>query len=160
MTQKIQKILSFEAFSSPTELNSNDFKLYQKAKEISKNAYAPYSNFRVGCALELSSGEIVLANNQENIAYPSGLCAERVALFYAGANFPNDEVLTIFIYAEGNLLPENNFLTPCGSCRQVMAESQHRQKQSFRILLCGNDKQVLMVEKMEDLLPFSFGMID
>ena len=160
MTQKIQKILSFETFSSPSELDSNDFKLYQKAKEISKNAYAPYSNFRVGCALELSSGEIVLANNQENIAYPSGLCAERVALFYAGANFPNDEVLTIFIYAEGNLLPKNNFLTPCGSCRQVMSESQHRQKQTFRILLCGNDNQVLMVEKMEDLLPFSFGMID
>jgi len=160
MNQKIQKFLSFETYSSPSELSSNDFKLYLKAKEISKKAYAPYSKFNVGCALELASGEIVVANNQENIAFPSGLCAERVALFYAGANFPTDEVLTIFIYAEGELLPDNNFLTPCGSCRQVMTESQRRQKERFRILLCGNDQHVLVVEKIDDLLPFSFGMIE
>lgn len=160
MSKKIQKQLVYTSFLNPSELVEQDFLLYQKAKLIAQQAYAPYSKFNVGCALELNSGEIVLANNQENAAYPSGLCAERVAFFYAGANYPNDAIKTVFIYASGDFLKADEFLSPCGACRQVMAESQQRQQQPFRILLCGNDTQVLVVDKIEDLLPFSFGKTD
>lgn len=157
MTKKIEKNIIFTVAETPSELSENDFNLFKKAKSIAAKAYAPYSEFKVGCAIELISGEIILSSNQENAAYPSGLCAERVGLFYAGANYPDDEIKTIFIYAVGEMLQKEDFLSPCGACRQVMAETQSRQKNTFRILLCGNDEQVLIVEKVEDILPFMFG---
>jgi homotetrameric cytidine deaminase len=113
----------------------------------------------VGAAVLLENGLIIEGNNQENVAYPSGLCAERVALFYAGANYPNVKVDTICIVAKGDLLPKENLLTPCGGCRQVMIETENRQKQAFRTILVSQNNKVMIFESALDLLPFAFGVI-
>ena len=113
----MNKLLSidYQEYDSWKELNSNDLELAERAFSSSKLAYAPYSKFNVGAALRMNSGQIIVGNNQENIAFPSGLCAERVALFHAGSNFPNEEVETICIVAEGELMPKEQLLSPCGS---------------------------------------------
>jgi cytidine deaminase len=94
----------------------------------------------------------------ENIAFPSGLCAERVALFYAGANYPDSEIETLCIVAKGDLVPKNHILSPCGSCRQVMLESENRQRVPIRVILINQDGKVLIVESAKDFLPFGFGI--
>ena len=99
---------------------------------------------------------IILGSNQENIAYPSGLCAERVALFYAGAIYPNLKVKKICVVAKGDLIPKENWVSPCGSCRQVMAESQNRQKEPIEIILVSQNNRVLVFHSVTDLLPFVF----
>ena len=124
--------IKYQLLDSWKELPENDRSLVEQAYTISRDAYAPYSNFKVGAAVLLDDGNVVLGSNQENIAFPSGLCAERVALFYTGANHPDRKVLKIAIVAKGDLLPENNGLSPCGSCRQVMLESEIRQAQPDR----------------------------
>ncbi len=148
---------SYKLFKSSTELVSNDKQLVSKAIEAMNNAYAPYSKFKVGASVKLSNGEIVLGNNQENIAYPSGLCAERVALFYAGAMFPNQSIETLCIVAKGDLVPETALLSPCGSCRQVMLESESRQNIPIRVILVNQDDSVIMVDSVKYFLPFGFG---
>ena len=125
---------SFDVYSNETELNQLDFKLLAEAKEAVLKAYAPYSNFHVGAAVLLEDGTIIQGNNQENIAYPSGLCAERVALFHAGAQFPGIAVDLICIVAKGDLMPISQLLSPCGACRQVMLESENRQNKPNRTL--------------------------
>jgi cytidine deaminase len=159
MKQHLKIEHTFEVYTSPKKLSASDTILYNKAKNIAEKAYAPYSKFLVGCALQLDNGEVITANNQENMAYPSGLCAERIALFCAGANFPDAAIQTVFIYSKGDFLEKDKFLSPCGACRQVMVESQMRQKFAFRILLCGNDKKVLEVKEIEDIMPFAFGKL-
>jgi cytidine deaminase len=104
----------------------------------------------------LQSGLVIEGNNQENIAYPSGLCAERVALFYAGANHPNDPILKICIVAEGDLMPQGALLSPCGSCRQVMLESEARQAYAIEVLLVQRSGEVLVLPSVQNLLPFGF----
>ena len=152
-----QIIIKYSEFSSWKELSEKEVKMVDLAYSICEKAYAPYSKFQVGASLLLSNGEIVSGNNQENIAYPSGLCAERVALFYAGANYPNVKVDTICIVAKGDLLPKENLLTPCGGCRQVMIEKENRQKQAFRTILISQNNRVLIFNSAIDLLPFAFG---
>ena len=120
-------------------------------------AYAPYSNFKVGASVRLENGEIVVGNNQENIAYPSGLCAERVALFYVGANYPNVSIETICIVAKGDLIPIDSILAPCGCCRQVMIESEQRQSKPIRVILVNQNKTVVVIETVKHFLPFIFG---
>jgi cytidine deaminase len=148
---------SYELLPSKSELNASDQLLAEQAIEAMDNAYAPYSKFNVGAALKLITGEIIQGNNQENIAYPSGLCAERVALFYAGANFPGIEIETLCIVATGDLVPKSHILSPCGSCRQVMLESQTRQKKPIRVILINQDGTILIVNSAKDFLPFGFG---
>ena len=128
--------------------------LYDYAKKAAMEAYAPYSHFNVGAAVLLKNGEIVYGNNQENIAYPSGLCAERVALFSAGATYPKQPVIAMAIVAikNGEIQPS---IAPCGACRQVMLETEQRYSQPMQILLCGKDETIL-VDTVRDLLPFSF----
>ena len=104
-------------------------------------------------------GSFVLGNNQENAAFPSGICAERVALFYAGANFPNKKVITLCIVAKGDLMPASQLLSPCGGCRQVMLESENRQKQPIRVLLVNQDGRTMILDSVIQLLPFGFGRI-
>lgn len=118
-------------------------------------AYAPYSNFKVGCAVELNDGTIIEGSNQENAAYPSGLCAERTALFYANAKYPDIPVKTIAItaYHDGDFVKD--ICSPCGACRQVMAEIEHRFKQDITILMCSKDT-VYEVESVKSLLPLAF----
>ncbi|MEI7505067.1 MAG: cytidine deaminase [Paludibacter sp.] len=137
------------------ELSIEDQQLINKAKEQVQKAYAPYSGFHVGAAIELENGEIITGSNQENSAYPSGLCAERVAMFYANAQYPNVAPITLAIAAFTN----DNFLvepvTPCGSCRQVLLETEMRYEKNIRILLYGTE-HVFMIENIKQLLPLCF----
>ena len=149
--------LAYEEYAHFSELKERDQLLLKKANEVVENAYAPYSNFKVGASVLLENGEVILGSNQENIAYPSGLCAERVALFYAGANFPQTKVDTICIVAKGDLIPKDHLLSPCGSCRQVMSESEMRQNKPFRVILVSQNNKVLVFNSALDLLPFAFG---
>lgn len=138
-------------------LSITDRKLRDSAINAAKRAYAPYSRFNVGAAVLLKDGAIVEGGNQENMAYPSGLCAERVALFAAGASFPEIPVEAIAIVAvkDGNI---QSSIAPCGGCRQVMLETEQRYGQPIRILLCGRDETIL-VSSAKDLLPLSFAGI-
>ncbi|MBN2776946.1 MAG: cytidine deaminase [Bacteroidales bacterium] len=151
--------IKFREFQQ-ADLNSIDNNLVSKAVEAAKNAYAPYSHFRVGAAVLLADGSLVLGNNQENAAYPSGLCAERVALFYANANYPNtsvDTICVVVIDKDDNVIPQS--VSPCGSCRQVIAETEMRYKSDIRILLVSKDS-ILEFKSIKDLLPLSFSQQD
>ena len=153
MTEKtIETKVSILSFN---ELNPTQKALIDKAKEQVGKAYAPYSNFHVGAAVELENGEIFAGSNQENSAYPSGLCAERVAMFYANAQFPDVAVKTIAIaaFTNGNFLPEP--ITPCGSCRQVLLESEMRFEKNITVLLYGTNN-IFQLENIRQLLPLCF----
>ena len=154
----MDKEFKFTYKTLPLEsLDGNDLLLVEKAVSGMDNAYAPYSNFKVGASVRLENGEIVVGNNQENIAYPSGLCAERVALFYVGANYPNVSIETICIVGKGDLIPIDSILAPCGSCRQVMIESEQRQSKPIRVILVNQNKTVVVIETVKHFLPFIFG---
>lgn len=137
------------------ELNTTEKLLVNKAKEVLKDAYAPYSRFQVGAALLLSNGEIITGSNQENIAFPSGICAERTALFYAHSRYPKDSVETMAIaaYTAGEFVQKP--ITPCGSCRQVMKETEIRFHQPIRLILYG-EKECYIIENSGDLIPWAF----
>lgn len=149
--------INYEYFEDYNELSKDEVDLIQKAYGICEKAYAPYSEFKVGASILLSNGEVILGNNQENAAYPSGLCAERVALFYANANYDNDKVQTIVVVSNGDLIDEKLVITPCGSCRQVMLESEKRQDEPIRIILVARNRSVYIFNSIQDLLPFGFG---
>ena len=136
------------------ELSTEDRRLRDAAVTAAGRAYAPYSRFKVGAAVLLEDESIIEGNNQENIAYPSGLCAERVALFTVGATSPEKPVKAIAIAAlkNGKMQPA---IAPCGGCRQVMIETEQRHGQPIRILLCGCD-ETLLIPSAKDLLPLSF----
>ena len=137
-----------------SELSGTDKVLYQKALDASGRAYAPYSRFQVGAAALLENGEVITGCNQENAAYPSGLCAERVALFSAGAAWPDVPVVALAIIAcqEGTVREQ---IAPCGACCQVMLETEQRFNRPMRILLCGAE-YVHVIDSVSTLLPFSF----
>lgn len=138
-----------------TELDPEIQVLINKAKEQVEQAYAPYSHFFVGAAVLLENGALFVANNQENAAYPSGLCAERIALFYANAQFPNTPVKAIAIAASNG----NGYLplppSPCGSCRQVMLETEARFGHNINIYMYGTEC-IYQVDSVEQLLPLKF----
>ena len=138
------------------ELNEEDRQLIDQAKLATTRSYAPYSHFSVGAAALLENNVIVTGTNQENAAYPSGLCAERTTLFYANSQYPDQAVKTLAIAAR----TENGFLEtpipPCGSCRQVLMETEQRFNHPMRILLYG-EKEIFIIHGTKDLLPLSFG---
>ena len=142
-------------FAQPEELSKEEQTLVEKAKAATNNSYANYSHFHVGAACLLSDGQIIIGANQENAAFPSGLCAERTAVFAAQANHPELSITTIAIAARN----ENGFLkdsiSPCGACRQVILEIEDRYKQPVRILLYGTEG-IYYFKSIKDLLPFSF----
>jgi cytidine deaminase len=142
-------------FQNIGELPENDQRLLMEARRITALAYAPYSGFHVGAAVLLNSGLIVTGNNQENSAYPSGLCAERVALFYANANFPDTGVKAIAVSAAKSGILVNESVKPCGACRQALAETEVRFETPIRIILDGQDS-ILVLQGVESLLPLSF----
>lgn len=148
--------LEMDLCESVEELSNEDVKLLEEATIAAGNAYAPYSRFRVGAAVLLANGTIVRGNNQENAAYPSGLCAERVALFYASAAWPDVPVLAIAITAisEKSIIDEP--IAPCGACRQVMAEYEKKSGNKLRVIMKGQKGPVLIASSMRTLLPFSF----
>lgn len=139
-----------------SELSPSDLELLESAERASKNAYAPYSQFFVGSAIRLARGEIVLGTNQENVAYPSGLCAERVALFSASTNYPNEPVDTMAITVNTARAVIEEPLSPCGSCRQVIMEYQNKQKSPIRLILGGQGETVWIFKDSSSLLPFGF----
>ena len=146
-------------YHSIDELPESDRALLEEARSITSKAYAPYSGFHVGAAILLGNGQIVRGNNQENSAYPSGLCAERVTLFYANANFPDSEVKTIAVSASKDGVLVKDTVKPCGSCRQALAEAEFRFGHPIRIILDGQDS-ILVLNGVESLLPLSFSKKD
>jgi cytidine deaminase len=119
-----------------------------------KQAYAPYSEFYVGAVVVLANGKIVTGNNQENIAYPSGMCAERVALYFAGARYPGVQVKAIVVIAVKDGVVQKH-ISPCGACRQVLLETEIRSGQPLKVMLAGNE-EVHVIDSAELLLPVSF----
>lgn len=127
-----------------------------KAIDARKKAYAPYSKFNVGAALLLENGEIVLGNNQENAAYPSGMCAERVAIWAAGATYPEVKIIKLAISASSTITKVDKPVGPCGACRQSLSEYEIKQKQAFPLLFMGEVGEIVKTESLLSLLPFSF----
>ena len=152
----IRHTITIQQFDSAKELSQEDSALLSAAHEALKNAYAPYSNYYVGAAVLLENGETVSGNNQENMAYPSGLCAERVAVFSAGAKFPGVKFKAIAIVASHNDHPSNRPSASCGACRQSMMEYEMKQRSPIRILMQGKTGTVNVVESVGDLLPMHF----
>lgn len=146
----------FSSYDSVTELSNDIQELMREAVVVRKNAYAPYSQFRVGAALLLDNGKVILGSNQENAAYPSGLCAERVAIFQAGAVYPNAKILKMAITAASDTNKTTSPIPPCGSCRQSIAEYEIRQETPIEIYFMGEEGAVFKSDSLKNLLPFMF----
>jgi len=153
--KKTQHITTVLEYTSIEELDSINQELIIKAKEATQSSYSPYSKFRVGAAILLENGEIIQGSNQENSAYPSGLCAERVAMFYANSKFPDVAVKSIAIacYNNGQFLDRP--IPPCGSCRQVLLETEERHNTPMKVFLYGQ-KNIFEIENIKQLLPLYF----
>ncbi|MCR5326038.1 MAG: cytidine deaminase [Bacteroidales bacterium] len=157
MTSK-QINIAYQEFSSIDELNAEDRELAQAAIEGMKGSYAPYSHFNVGAAVRMSNGQIVRGANQENAAFPSGLCAERTAMFAAGAKYPEKDMCSIALVGGvyGRITDEP--ATPCGACRQVMAQYQAKAGKPMSVIMVGA-KRIWKFEKVDDILPLIFDSI-
>ena len=152
--------ISYQLFQSKDELPTDEAALLASAMEATEAAYAPFSEFRVGCAVLLDSGEIILGNNQENRAYPSGLCAERTALFFIGSQNKGKLIRKIAIRVRSDRKTIQTPAMPCGACRQVLSEHEDRHQQPIRLLLQGETGEILCFASAKDLLPFSFSAKD
>lgn len=158
MTKNVLEI-TYEQYGSVEELSVEDRELAQAAVQAISGSYAPYSKFNVGAAVRMSDGTIVTGANQENAAYPSGLCAERTAMFYANAHYPDKAMTAIAIAAsQGGVLCEEP-ATPCGQCRQVMAEYQAKGGRPMSIILVGS-KIIYKFDRVECVLPFIFDSLE
>ena len=157
MTNKEIKIAYCE-YESIDQLDGKDKVLAESAIEAISGSYAPYSKFNVGAAVRFDDGEIIKGANQENAAYPSGTCAERTALFYAGASRPDQPIEAIAIAASQNGELLENPVTPCGACRQVMVQYQIKSGIAMKVILIGS-KKIMVFDKVNDLLPFVFDSI-
>ncbi len=142
-------LLSYE------ELNADEKSLVEVAQNATSGSYSPYSRFSVGAALLLDTGVIVTGSNQENAAYPCGLCAERTALFYANAQYPESAVLAIAIAAKNEEGFVKSPITPCGACRQALLEAENRFNQKITVYLYGTEG-IYRVDSISDLLPLQF----
>lgn len=157
MTRK-ELTIDYIEYASIEELQAEDRLVVEAAIDAMKGSYAPYSNFNVGAAVLLEDGSIVKGANQENAAYPSGLCAERTALFAAGANHPDIAPVSLAIVASQDGVICAHPASPCGACRQVMAQCQTRYGRDLRVILVGSEC-LMKFEKVDDLLPFIFDNI-
>ncbi len=148
-------VIDYEEFSSVDKMSAADQELVAKALEAQAGSYSPYSQFQVGAALRLEDGTIIKGANQENAAYPAGLCAERTALFAAGANYPDIAPETLAVAGSDHGVLCESPVSPCGSCRQVMAEYQKKHGKPLKIILVGS-KRIRKFQRVEDILPFIF----
>ncbi len=156
---KISKLTittEIEVYPSVKDLAKKDAELLAEAQKMVKSAYAPYSNFSVGAALLLENGKVIAGNNQENEAYPSGLCAERVAIYYAGAHYPNSAVKTIAVAVKSINVVVKEPLSACGDCRQPIAEYENKFGKPIRIIMTGEKGAVYIAKSIESLLPLMF----
>ena len=150
-------IISYKEYAFD-ELSGEDRQLVEAAVGAMRNAYSPYSNFKVGAAVRLSDGSIVIGSNQENAAYPSGLCAERTAMFAASAQHPDLAIRSLAVAGGLNGQLEDVPASPCGACRQVMAQYQRKAGAPLSVLVVGAEK-VWKFDRVDDLLPFIFDSI-
>lgn len=148
---------SIKIFEDYSSFNTEEVALFNSCKNAVNQAYAPYSRFRVGAAVLLEDGSIYQGNNQENAAYPSGLCAERVALFYASAIKPDVAIKAVAVTIDYSNNPDfDEIISPCGGCRQVIAEYEHKFNHPISIYLLGKEENVCLIDSMKTLLPFYF----
>ena len=154
--RKEQFVCPYTVYNGLEELDPRDAALMRLAHDAALNAYAPYSKFQVGAAVRLANGEVVTGNNIENAAYPSGLCAERVALFAAMARYPGVPVEALALTAYSETKSINEPVAPCGACRQVMVEVEQVSKQPLRVLCQGDTGPVMVFDGVESLMPFIF----
>lgn len=153
--ENIRKTINYSSCTLE-ELSLQDQESVAQSLKARELAYAPYSNFSVGASLLLDNGEYVLGNNQENRAYPSGLCAERVALFHFGANYKDRIIKSITITANNKELNYKEMIKPCGACLQVIAEYELKQKEKIRMILYSDTNHVLVADGVENFLPMIF----
>ena len=157
MTEK-EIIIKYREYGSIEELNPEDRELAAEALKAMQGAYAPYSHFHVGAAVRMSNGQIVRGANQENAAFPSGLCAERTAMFAAGARYPDKDMLGIALAGGVMGRLSDRPATPCGACRQVMAQYQAKSGKPMSVIMISSDK-VWKFDKVDDILPLIFDSI-
>ncbi len=148
--------IAYKEYASVEEMDEKLQRLIAAAQEASANAYAPYSQFQVGAAALLENGTLVTGSNQENAAYPSGLCAERVTLFHANSSFPQSGVEVLAIVAQNKEGFTTEPITPCGACRQVMLETELRYGQDMTVVLYGT-RCIRVLKNAKSFLPFFFG---
>lgn len=148
--------LKYTEYKNPEDLGAEDNALLQKAIEARHKAYAPYSKFKVGAAVLMKNGNIYLGNNQENAAYPSGICAERVAIWNAISELPDGKIEKIFITASSSNNKVNQPVAPCGSCRQTIAEYETKQHQNIEVYFTGESGKIIKAHSIKDLLPWLF----
>ncbi|MDO7170802.1 cytidine deaminase [Mariniflexile sp. AS56] len=143
-------------YEAMEELPKEAVSLMHKAFEARDKAYAPYSNFNVGAAILLDNGEVITGNNQENASYPSGLCAERTAIYYAGSQYPEAKVVRMAISASSKNKPTLSPIPPCGACRQAIAEYEVKQASPIEIYFMGKSGKIAKSESLANLLPLVF----
>lgn len=146
----------YTEYTQIEDLESDVREMVIKAKEATATAYAPYSLYKVGAAVKMANGEIIKGSNQENVAYPSGLCAERVALYAASSQFPNEDVESIAVTVDHQFSTEDELFSPCGACRQAMAETELKSGKKIEIIVHSPDGITRIFKGIGQLLPFSF----
>lgn len=151
-----QFITQFKSIESYSHLEEIEKTLFDKALQMREVAYAPYSDFTVGCAILLENGEIITGSNQENAAYPSGLCAERTTIFYTGANYPGVKIKKLFVIGAPRKATSSTAIPPCGACRQSILEYEAKQDAAIEIYFASVGGEILKTKSIRDLLPFSF----
>jgi len=156
MAKQITGNYTFDVFDSINNLNSEDQNLLTAAINAINNAYAPYSNFYVGAAVLLENGKIITGNNQENAAYPTGLCAERVAIFYASSQYPGIKIKSIAVSANSKKYNINYPIAPCGSCRQAISEYEVKMDSPIRLIMFGESGEIYISPSISNLLPLMF----
>ncbi|MCK9204448.1 MAG: cytidine deaminase [Bacteroidales bacterium] len=152
----IVQTIDFQEYLSSAELPGQDRELLETARAATLTSYAPYSHYHVGAAVRLTGGQIVTGSNQENISFPAGLCAERVALFAAVSQFPGIAIEAIAISARADNFDVTEPVPPCGMCRQAIAEYEMKFNKGIRIILGGETGKALVIDNMEQLLPLMF----
>ena len=156
MVKEERFVCPYKVYDREDELAPQDAELMRRAHEATKNSYAPYSKFFVGAAVRLTNGVVVTGSNVENAAYPSGLCAERVAMFAAQAQYPGVAFEAIAVTARSASKVIDEPVAPCGACRQVMVEVEQQSKQPLRVLCQGETGPIMVFEGIESLMPFIF----
>lgn len=147
---------TFQIFDNLEELPTDVQNLMREAFKVRDKAYAPYSNFQVGAAILLENGKIISGSNQENASYPSGLCAERTAIYYAGAQFPEQKIHSLALSAKSSLHQTTVPTPPCGACRQAIAEYETKQNQPIAIYFMGETGKIIRSASLANLLPLAF----
>ncbi|WKS94727.1 cytidine deaminase [Riemerella columbina] len=148
--------IAFEVFENVEALDAIEKQLYEAAYAAREKAYAPYSEFLVGCAVWLENGEIITGSNQENAAYPSGLCAERTTIYWASANYPNVKMKKLFVIGAPKEAITSVAIPPCGACRQSILEYEAKQNEPIEIYFASLSGEIYKTQCIRDLLPFSF----